>query len=194
MPDERRASVYFPAGVVLSTVTMMADGNACESESTGFEGVVGTGALLDDLPDPHQLIVQMAGEVYEMPRQRFVDHVNEQPNFRKLIHRYVFAQYTAALQLIACNRLHSASERCATWLLLSDDRAGHGVFTMTHDALALMLGVHRPAATVEASALQKANLIRYKRGRVEVTDRVGLVGEACECYGIVHDAFQNVFR
>ena len=33
--------------------------------------------------------------------------------------------------------------------------------------------------------LQKAGLIRYERGRIQITDRPGLEAAACECYGML---------
>lgn len=56
---------------------------------------------------------------------------------------------------------------------------------MTQDFLGMMLGVRRSAITVAAGALQKAGLIRYERGSITVTDRAGLEGASCECYGAV---------
>jgi len=47
-----------------------------------------------------------------------------------------------------------------------------------------MLGVRRPSVSVAASILQRAGLIRYSRGRVEVVDRAGLESAACD-YGVI---------
>ena len=59
---------------------------------------------------------------------------------------------------------------------------------MTHEFLSMMLGVRRAGITVAAGHLQKASCIRYERGCIEVTDRPGLESVACECYGIVRRA------
>jgi len=37
--------------------------------------------------------------------------------------------------------------------------------------------------------MQKAKLIRYARGNIEILDRAGLERRACECYGVTRRAF-----
>ena len=46
----------------------------------------------------------------------------------------------------------------------------------------------RAGVTVAAGVLQKAGLIRYGAGRLTVSDRPGLENAACECYGVVRRA------
>ena len=48
----------------------------------------------------------------------------------------------------------------------------------------MMLGVQRTGVTAAAGALQRAGLIRYKRGNVTIMDRRGLLNRTCECYGV----------
>ncbi len=40
--------------------------------------------------------------------------------------------------------------------------------------------------------MQKAGLIRYSRGVIAITNRKGLEDAACECYGIVRRAFDEI--
>jgi Crp-like helix-turn-helix domain len=63
---------------------------------------------------------------------------------------------------------------------------------MTHEFLALMLGVRRPGVTIAAGMLQKAGLIHYARGRMAITDRPGLEAVACECYHVVRHEFARL--
>jgi DNA-binding transcriptional regulator YhcF (GntR family) len=57
-------------------------------------------------------------------------------------------------------------------------------FLLTQEFLAMMLGVQRTGVTAAAGALQRAGLIRYKRGHVTIIDRVGLQQGSCECYEV----------
>ena len=67
---------------------------------------------------------------------------------------------------------------------MTHDRMRSDEFPLTHEFLAMMLGVQRTGVTVAAGALQRVGLIRYKRGNVTIIDRRGLLRRSCECYGI----------
>jgi Mn-dependent DtxR family transcriptional regulator len=55
-----------------------------------------------------------------------------------------------------------------------------------------MLGVRREGVTDAAGKLQRAGLIRYSRGRIEVLDRQGLEKAVCECYAVVKEEFDRL--
>jgi DNA-binding transcriptional regulator YhcF (GntR family) len=105
---------------------------------------------------------------------------------------YLFLRYTQALitqmtQTAACNRHHSLDQQLCRWLLLSLDRLSGPNLVMTQELIANMLGVRREGVTEAALKLQKAGLIRYSRGHIEVLDRQGLEERSCECYKVVKD-------
>ncbi len=72
------------------------------------------------------------------------------------------------------------------------DRAGANEFAMTHEFMAMMLGVRRPGVSLAAGVLQKAGLIHYVRGRMAVTDRPGLEAASCECYHVARREFARL--
>ena len=49
--------------------------------------------------------------------------------------------------------------------------------------LSQMLGIRRTTVTLVARGLQRAGLIKYRRGHITIEDREGLEEAACECYG-----------
>ena len=49
----------------------------------------------------------------------------------------------------------------------------------------VMIGVQRNAVSIVAHALQKAGMIRYSRGHIEITDADRLLETTCECYRAV---------
>ena len=48
-----------------------------------------------------------------------------------------------------------------------------------------MIGVRRNSVSVVAHTLQKAGLIRYRRGQVEIIDLQGLREVSCDCHETV---------
>jgi CRP-like cAMP-binding protein len=106
-----------------------------------------------------------------------------------LLHR-VLLRYTQALmtqmnQTAACNRHHSVEQQLCRWLLLTLDRLPSNELVMTQDLVASMLGVRREGITEAAGNLQRAGLIRYRRGHISVLGRAGLETAVCECYAVV---------
>jgi DNA-binding transcriptional regulator YhcF (GntR family) len=88
--------------------------------------------------------------------------------------------------------LHPLRKRCCRWLLMTHDRMHSNEFLLTQEFLAMMLGVERTGITAAASALQRAGLIRYRRGNVTILDRAGLERQSCECYGISKMEFDRL--
>ncbi len=96
-------------------------------------------------------------------------------------------------QSAACNRAHSLEQRMARWLLITRDRVDSDEFPLTQEFLGQMLGVRRPTVSLTGSALQRAGLIRYSRGRITIVDRRGLEEVSCECYAYVKEQFDEAF-
>lgn len=191
---ERYTSVYFPAGAVLSILTVMHDGAAVEIGTTGREGFSGAPLVLGAERAASQTICQIAGDAFCMPADAFLRHLETASAFRRIVRKYTEALFNFMGQSIACNRLHTVNERCARWLLLTRDRVGADQFDLTQEFLAIMLGVHRPGVSIAAGALQEAGFIRYRRGHVEIRDPEGLESAACECYRITAQQFESEFE
>ncbi len=98
----------------------------------------------------------------------------------------------AVPQTAVCNRHHSLDQQLCRWLLLSMDRLDGNELVMTQELIANMLGVRREGVTGSALKLQKAGLIRYARGRIEVLDRQGIEHRCCECYTVVKKEYDRL--
>jgi CRP-like cAMP-binding protein len=126
-----------------------------------------------------------------LPIEVLSDVARASAPLRELLLGYVRYFLIQVLQSVACNGLHSVHERCARWLLMAHDRAGTDSFNLTQEFLAELLGIQRPSVTIVARTLQKAGLIRYSRGLIAITDRLGLEEAACECYEMVRTAMNE---
>lgn len=176
--------VYFVLTGIISMVSEMREGTV-EVGTVGCEGMTGLPIVLAADTMPSRAFVQVPGEALRMEADDLVRAMEESPKLRRMIHRYVLALFDQTAQHAACNRLHGLEERCARWLLMTHDRVVGDVLLLKQQFLAEMLGVHRPAVTLAAGALQKAGIIRYSRGKVTVLDRAALENASCECYALV---------
>ena len=184
-PGERLSHIYFPTTGVLSVILLMRDGSGVEIGTTGCEGLSGSVAImLGTLKAPTQTVCQVPGAVKRLPLDVFQEGIRNGSQLHTLTQKYARASVTLMGQSIACNRLHTLTERCARWLLLTHDRVRGDQFSITQEFLAMMLGVHRPAVSIAAGALQQAGFIRYRRGNLTVVDREGLESASCECYRV----------
>jgi CRP-like cAMP-binding protein len=184
--------VYFIETGVGSLVNTMANGDAAEVGTIGNEGVVGLPLLLGDDGAPTSVYVQVPGAGLRMKAVLFKKELERSASMRAVMLRYAHAVFNQVAQSAACNHFHTLEQRCCRWLLMTHDRMHSDEFLLTQEFLAMMLGVQRTGVTAAAGALQRAGLIRYRRGAVTVLDRRGLQARSCECYGVSKREFDRL--
>ena len=184
--------VYFIETGVGSLVNTMANGDAAEVGTIGNEGVVGLPILLGDDRAPTNVYVQVPGAGLRMEASLFEKELARSASMRIVMLHYAHAFFNQVAQSAACNQFHSIEQRCCRWLLMTHNRMQSDEFLLTQEFLAMMLGVQRTGVSTAAAALQRAGLIRYKRGDVTIIDRAGLIRRSCECYGISKKEFDRL--
>jgi CRP-like cAMP-binding protein len=190
---ERINTVYFPGGGVCSVTSVMNDGRMVEVATIGREGMVGITAFSGDGVAVGEAFVQVPdGEGQSMSIEAFRHELDRRGSFHSLIARYSQAHLALVMQSTACNGLHHVEERCARWLLMTQDRVGRANFQLTHEFLGMMLGVRRPTVSLVLGTFNKAGIIQNGAKRITVLDRARLERTACECYQIVQDNFTRL--
>lgn len=184
--------VWFPHEGVISIVAADADGETIEVATVGREGMTGVAQVLGSETMANEAMIQVPGFASRIETAAFRAAVEQAPGLRRTLLRYVLAVMTQMSQNTACNQLHGVNIRCARWLLMTHDRVSGDTFELTHEYLAMMLGVTRPSVSAAAAALKRAGLINYSRGAITVLDRPGLEAMSCECYRIVEDEFDRL--
>ena len=185
--------IYFPLTSLLSMVTTMEDGSSVECGSIGREGMSGVPVLLDAGETTMPTFVQVAGEAVRVKAATVKEIYDRGGVLKKILNRYMHTLIVVGSQSTACNRLHRIEARLARWLLMSSDGVGSDEVNITHEYLAIMLGVRRAGVSEAAAKLQEKNLIRYNRGNVLILDRERLEACACECYRVVKTEYERLF-
>jgi len=134
---------------------------------------------------PSSAVVHIAGHGYRLPGRLLKEEFNRGGLMQRLLLRYTQALLTEMAQTAACNRHHSIEQQLCRWLLLTFDRLPSNELIMTQELVASALGVRREGITEIAGKLQRAGLIRYRRGHIAVLERSGLEAGACECYAVL---------
>src|SRR5512132_406409 len=184
--------VYFPTDSIVSMLYVMEDGSSAEIAVVGNEGVVGIALFMGGETTPSRAVVQSAGYAYRLRASVLKTEFGHAGELQHLLLRYTQALITQMAQTAVCNRHHAVEQQLCRWLLLSLDRLASSELTMTQELIANMLGVRREGVTEAAGKLQRAGLIRYSRGRIEVLDRPGLEKAVCECYSVVKTEFDRL--
>ena len=188
----RLQHVYFPTTSIVSLLYVLEDGASAEIAVVGNEGILGIALFMGGETTPSRAVVQSAGYGYRLKAQLLKNEFNRAGPVLHLLLRYTQALITQMTQTAVCNRHHSVEQQLCRWLLLSLDRLSTDSVTMTQELIANMLGVRREGVTEAAGNLQRAGLIRYSRGRIEVLDRPGLEQTVCECYAVVRVEFDRL--
>jgi CRP-like cAMP-binding protein len=173
---------YFPVSGFISLVTHVDAHPGLEVGMVGPEGMLGAQLALGMTLSPLRALVQGPGSAWRIGAPALRRELADSAALQATLNAYLAVQMAQLASSSGCLRFHQIGPRLARWLLMSHDRANSDTFRVTHEFLALMLGVRRVGITMAAGALQREHLIAYRRGELTVLDRAGLEAAACSCY------------
>ena len=75
-------------------------------------------------------------------------------------------------------------QRLARWILMAHDRTRDDTLPLTHEFLALMLGVRRAGVTGSLQSLKRQKLIDTGRNQIVILNRKGVERAAGTSYGV----------
>ena len=189
---EPLTQVYCPHDGIISLVVRLADGETVEAAMIGRDSVFGGASALDGCIALNEAVVQLPGTASVIDVARLREAAAQSAPLRTTLVRHEQALLAQALQSAACNASHTVDARLSRWLLRARDLSGADRLPLTQELLAQLLGVRRGSVSVVANSLQRAGLIRYRRGNIEITDLTGLLESACECYATVKAHYERL--
>jgi CRP-like cAMP-binding protein len=185
--------VYFPHSGMISLVAVMQSGAAVETATIGRAGVIGASTGLGAKQSVGRVIVQLPSTAAWLSASQFHAAANRSQAIRDLIVRYNDLLLAQVQQSVVCNALHTMEARLCRWLLQAHDCMDGNAIPLTQEFLGQMLGVRRTTVTIAAQLLQSADLIRYRRGLIQIVNRPQLEELSCECYAVVRRHTDKIF-
>jgi CRP-like cAMP-binding protein len=158
----------------------------------GREGFVGTSVVLGAGQSPHHAFIQVPGTGWRIASDRLTEAMERSSPVRRLLLRYVHVYMVQVASTAHANADYTVEERLARWLLMCHDRSDGDTIAITHEFLALMLGVRRPGVTVATHVLEGEHMIRATRGLITILDREGLRRKANGSYGLAEAEYERL--
>lgn len=190
----RIAWQHFPVDCAIAVYGMTGKGATTEYGLIGPEGFTGLGAIFSDYRAVGNAIVVADGQCDRGSVPVMQELFQRSDAFRRAATRYASSRVYQLSQTSLCSMHHPLRGRLARWLLQVADRTGSPTLHVTHDLIALALGVRREAVTLAARRLQAGGAIACGRAHVEVAQRALLEGAACECYSMLKAEVERVTR
>jgi CRP-like cAMP-binding protein len=182
-PNTAIEHIYFPeAG--MASVTNNSSGGKIEVGVVGREGMVGLPIVLGIDQTPYEHFMQIAGHGWRIAVPDLEQAMAQSSSLHRQLLRYAQASHVQVSETAFANANSDVEARLARWLLMCHDRVEGGDIPLTHEFIAMMLGVRRPGVTVALHVLEGMQVIRAKRGVVTVLDREKLEELADEAYGL----------
>ncbi|MBY3027092.1 Crp/Fnr family transcriptional regulator [Rhizobium leguminosarum] len=193
LPRKPIEHVCFIESGLASMVAESADGKSVEIRHIGREGIAGYPVVLGVDRTPNKTFMQVSGHGLQVATEDFLPTL-ENADVRQLLLRYV---HTCELQLshsALAAAQYQMHQRLARWLLMCHDRIDGNELTLTHEFLALMLGVRRAGVTEELHILEGIHAIKSTRGKVRILNRNTLIEIAGGCYGVPEREYERLIE
>ncbi len=184
---DRIRYAYFPIGGLFSLLSTTETGSTVEIAMVGNEGMIGLPVILKNGTTPYEVTVQIATDAFRIKAEALEEEFHKAGALQEVVLRYLDLLIAQVSQLTLCNRFHTLEAALSRWLLTAHDRVKSESLNFTQETISQALGVPRTGVTMAAGTLQRAGLIRYSRGKIEILDRLRLQANSCECYRIIYD-------
>ena len=187
-------NVYFPESGIASVVAV--GGGECrqaEVAVVGREGMTGLPVVHGTDRSPCDVFMQVEGAGHCIGAQKLRDAIDQSSTLWRCLLRYAHAFSIQANYTALANARGCIGERLARWLLMARDRLDSDEMILTHEFLALMLGVRRAGVSEALQAFENRGLVETARGSVTIKDRDGLEECANGLYGPPEAEYDRLF-
>jgi CRP-like cAMP-binding protein len=186
--------VYFLEDGIASVVGDSNTFGQIEIGIIGKEGMTGLQVVLGNDRSPYETFIQIPGNGLRIEAEKLRAAMDKSSSLQQLLLRYVQVFMIQTSQTALSNAAALLTQRLARWLLMCEDRLISKHIPLTHEFLAMMLGVQRSGVTIALGELESRNLIRGKRGLITIMDRPTLEKMTNGSYGVAEAEYKRRFR
>jgi CRP-like cAMP-binding protein len=165
-------TVYFPDSG-LGSVIAVGKGREAQAEVAlvGRDGMTGLPVVNGTDRSPYEIFMQAEGRGRQIRAEALQGAMKRSSTLRGRFLLYSHAFTIQSSYTALANAKGSLEQRLARWLLMALDRLDGPQLSLTHEFLALMLGVRRAGVTTALQHLQAAGFLRGDRGVLTILDR-----------------------
>jgi CRP-like cAMP-binding protein len=193
VPGQPIEAVYFPEAGIITFSELSDQGSRIGIAHTGYEGFSGWSLLLGCNLAPHEArMTAVGGTAIRISAGDLLEACRASDSLRDLLLRFVRA-FTAQLSSTVVSSLtQPVDTRLCRWTLMAHDRVDGDEIVVTHNEIAVMLGIRRSSVTDALHILEGERLIQGLRGRVTIRDRDGLRRRAGATYGFAEEEYSRL--
>jgi CRP-like cAMP-binding protein len=178
--------VYFIERGLVSLLARSATDLPVEIATIDSAGMVGIEVMVDAARAIHRALVQTpATSALRIKVDDFRAAIERQPSLRRHCAHVSQDLMRRSAQNLLCNTRHGLEPRLAKWLALAGGPSAGGVVPVTHESLALALGVRRPSISAALAALEMDGVVVKQRGALRLPDLPALSARACSCLPVM---------
>lgn len=185
---------YFPIDCFVSVVLPVAGAADIEIALVGNEGMFNIDTVFGARSSCFGARVMGAGRALKIHKNALRMRRAEDALLRQLLFRYMDVRACQTAQKAACMTRHTVEQRLARTLLMLRDRSFSTELFLTHELLAVMLGVRRESVSQAARSFQNRGLISYGRGYLVLLEEQLLERATCSCYQCDLETYARAFQ
>ncbi len=191
-PNRRIETVYFMEAGIASVVAVQPDETKIEVGLIGPEGMSGTAVVLGGHQSPHSTYIQAVGAAQQMEAKELSHAMDVSESLRKLLLKFVQVFMVQTAHTAIANARARIDQRLARWILMAHDRTREETLVLTHEFLALMLGVRRAGVTEALQSLKRQKLIQTGRNKILVPNRKGIELVGGDSHGVPEKEYRRL--
>jgi CRP-like cAMP-binding protein len=191
-PNRRIDDVYFLDAGIASVVAVQNGSERIEVGLIGREGMSGTSVVLGGRSSPLSTYMQVRGDGQHISAGALRKAMTTSGTLHEMLLKFVQVFMMQTAHTAIANAQAKLDERLARWILMAHDRVRGRTLPLTHEFLALMLGVRRAGVTEALQSLSNQRLIKSGRGEIVVLDRKGIERTAGDLYGVPEAEYRRL--